>query len=461
MLFSIHVNPCLAQEQGSDHVFVKEINVVGNKITHLNVIFRELDFKIGDSLELATLNEILDQNQKRLISTGLFNLANFNIKEWDVETNAIGLELKLQENWYIYPSIIFELADRSFNVWWKERNFDFDRVNYGIRLDHLNTTGHIDKLKLKFQRGYTHKYELEYKYPYLYKSWGGGLSLFYTENREIGYKTLNNKVQFKKWEDERKMLTRFRAGISLSRRNNAFLRQNLRLEIHKNTIDTVVAKQLNPAYFLNGKTSITFPYFEYDVQYDKRIFPTYAEGGYILFLNVKKSGISQKSDYNNLEVSGGFEYYAQLVKNLYWGNRVKGKINLIRNELAYANNTALGYGSDDVRGYELYVMDGSDFLIAKTSLRYQIVRGLVNLKKWMPLKQLKQLPFAFNLRFSLDTGYANERSYKVTNTLNNKILVGYGPAIDIMLYNNYLFSIEYNFNQIGESSLYLQSSFNF
>ena len=77
----------------------------------------------------------------------------------------IGLSLEVKESWYIYPAPIFELADRSFNVWWKEMNCDFDRVNYGIRIDHLNLTGRKDKFKIKFQQGYTRKYELEYNFP--------------------------------------------------------------------------------------------------------------------------------------------------------------------------------------------------------------------------------------------------------------------------------------------------------
>lgn len=449
------------QDTVQDYVVVDEVKIVGNKLTSENVIYRELDFAIRDTISLAELDSRLDENEKRLLSTGLFNLADFNIKNWNIENNHIELELTLQENWYIYPSIIFELADRSFNVWWKEENFDFSRVNYGVRLDHLNMTGHRDRLKLKFQRGYTQKYELEYKYPYLYGGWGGGLSVFYSENREIGYKTLNNKIQFRKWEDERKMLRRFRGGISLSKRNNAFLRQSLRIELHHNTIDTVVAKELNPSYFLDGKISITFPYFQYELIYDKRVFPTYAEGGYLLFTEIKKSGLSKKADYNNLELFMGGEWYVQLVKNLFWGNRITGKVNLIRNTLGYANNTALGYGSNSIRGYELYVMDGSDFFLAKTALRFQYYKGIFNLGKWMPLKQLKQMPVALNLRFSVDGGYVNEPTYKETNSLSNKALIGYGPALDFMLYNNYLFSVEYNFNQIGESGLYLQSSFNF
>lgn len=451
----------LFSQTGFEYVIIDHIAIFGNDITQRHVILRELDFEQGDSIRLSELSHRIDINRKRLVSTGLFNYSDINIKDWDIETNRITIQVDLKENWYIFPSIIFELADRSFNVWWKEMNFDFNRVNYGLRLDHLNTTGHGDRLKLIFQRGYTHKYEIEYTYPYLLGKWGGGIEIIYSNNREVGFRTIGNKVFFRKWEDERIMLERLRFGFTLTRRDNAYLSQKLRIQWHHNQVNEVVPEFLNPNYFLYSRREIRFPVLEYEVILDKRTFPTYPEAGFLLFLNAKRSGFSKYSDYNNLEISGGLEVYESLAPNLYAGLRLKAKANLIRNQLAYANNTALGYGADGVRGYELYVLDGSDFILAKSALRYQIIERDIQLKKWMPIKRLKSMPVSLNARISLEAGYANERHYFTTNGLNNQLIVGGGPAMDLLLYNNYLFSAEYNFNQIGESGLYLQSSFNF
>ena len=444
-----------------DYIVVDHITILGNDITQRQVILRELDFEAEDTIYLETLPQRINVNRKRLTSTGLFNYADINIKDWDITSGRITIEVNLKENWYIFPSIIFELADRSFNVWWKEMNFDFNRVNYGLRLDHLNTTGHGDKLKLKLQRGYTHKYELDYSYPYLLGKWGGGVNVLYSNNREIGFRTVDNKVIFKKWEDERILLERMRLGFTLSRRDNAYLSQRLKFQWHKNEVNEVVPLDLNTNYFLDGKKQISFPVIEYEVIYDKRTFPTYAEGGFLLFFNLRKSGINDKSDYNNLEVSGGMEAFSEVAPRLYLGVRLKAKTNLNRNQLGYANNSALGYGEDAVRGYELYVLDGSDFMLAKSAIRYKIYDSFIPLGKLMPLKRMRSMPVSWNVRIAMEAGYANERHYTLTNDLNNKVILGGGPAMDLLLYNNYLFSAEYNFNQIGQSGLYLQSSFNF
>ncbi len=431
---------------------LKKIEISGNKKTKAVVIFNELDVKLGDSIEISKLQDIINRYEKRLQSIGIFTLVKINIIDWDTDKSQISFDVNVRESWFIFPAPIFEFADRSFNAWWKEHNFSLKRVNYGLRLDHLNTSGYQDKLKLKFQLGYTRRYELNYSFPYLSQGWGGGII--------IAYKTENNTLLFYSHPDERDMLRRFKAGFFVTNRNNAFLRQRLKLEIHRNWVDTLVSNTLNPNYFLDNQNSITFPFLEYDLNYDKRIFPIYPEGGYMYSINIKKSGITNNSDYNNLAFEFRGEVHTKLAKNTYGGLAGSVKFNAIRNTLAYANNFAIGYGVR-LRGYDIKVIDGSDYFYLKGAVRQQILYKEVNLGKYMPLRQFKIIPINVNLRLSADTGYVNERTYKETNTLNNRLLLGYGPALDILIINNYLFSMEYNFNQFGGRDLYLQSSFNF
>ncbi len=441
-------------------VIVKDIQFIGNKITKDGVIFRELDIAIGDTISLSALGKEIERNQKRLLSTGLFNIVTINIKEWDTSSGTLTILIDLKENWYIYPSVIWEYADRSFNVWWKEHRFDFSRTNYGVRLDHLNLTGHKDRLKLKYQSGYTKKYEAVYNYPYFIGQWGLGGSLFYSTKKETGYITEGNKSLFYQHPDERVIVTRFRAGLSLSNRSNAYSYHSFRLEYHDNKIDDTIAKGLNPNYFLDGKNQIKFFYAEYDFQYDKRVFPTYPEGGYLLFLNIKKEGFGIFDDFDNLSISGGFEKYFKLSNNLVYGGRVKGKINLNRNKVGFGNNSGLGYG-DEVRGYELYVVDGIDFFLTRTDFKFRFYDNVFDVSKYMFIKQFDLFPFTAWLRASLDFGFVNEPTYYENNFLSNVWQIGGGPGIDMLIYNNYKLSLEYNFNRLGESGLYFQGAFNF
>jgi len=447
--------------QPTDYFIINDILLVGNNHTTTRVIYNELEFGVGDTLYIANFGTDKLENEKRLLGTALFTGVEMNIKNWDTEQGIADIEFTFQENWYIYPSLIFELADRNFNVWWSEMNRDLDRVNYGVGLDHINLTGNKDKLKLKIQQGYTRKYEIKYNYPYITQTWGMFGEIFYADQKEIGYTTQNNKTLFHQEADERVLLSRFRTSIGAAFRPDVFHFHDFKLEYHHNAIDDFVAREISPDYFLEGQTDLYYFALKYDFVLDKRIFNLYPEGGTMLFANITKEGLGFFDDFNNLSVAVGLEKYFQLGKNTIWGGRFKAKTNLIRNQVAFANNTGLGYGNDIVRGYELYVVDGTDWVLAKTSLRHKLFEKDYSLGQYMMLQQFRKMNLRVFARANLDFGYVNEPTYTATNELNNRLLVGYGPAIDILLYHTYIMSFEYSINHLGESGLYLRSTFNF
>ncbi len=447
--------------QNADYFIIDQVILEGNKRTKNLVIYNELDLLPGDTVFVSEFALRKLVNEKRLLSTALFTGVEINIKNWDVEKMYGDIHIMLQENWYVYPSIIFELADRNFNVWWSEQNKDFSRVNYGLGVDHINLTGRKDKIRLKIQHGYTRKYEIKYNYPYLSRTWGAFGEIFYANQKEIGYKTINNKTIFDKQDDERIMLQRFRTGFGLNHRPDIYNFHDFKVEYHHNQIDEFVAENLNPDYFLDEATDLRYFALKYDYVHDRRIFNLYPEGGYLYFLNLTKEGLGIFRDFNNLSIATGLEKYFKLGRNWLWGGRLKAKTNLIRNKVAFANNTGLGYGNDIVRGYELYVADGTDFVLAKTSLRFKIYETNKSWGKYMVLRQFKKMNFRVFFRANLDFGYVNEPTYIDTNTLNNRFLIGYGPAIDMLLYHTYIMSFEYSFNHLGEGGLFIRSSFNF
>jgi len=317
-------------------------------------------------------------------------------------------------------------------------------------------------LKFKVHFGYTRKYEITYLYPYLGKDnkFGLGGSIFYAEHKEIAYKTEGNKTLFARTEDERRMLSRFRVGPEAKYRPDFFNFHSIRFEYHHNRIDEYVANDLNPDYFLNGDTSLKFFFLEYDYNHDKRLYSHYPRGGHLFFLNVKKEGLGIFNEYNNLSITAGYEKHWLLKEKLILSTRVKAKTNLIRNTIAFANNTGLGWNSDIVSGYELYVMDGTDYGISINSIKFLLFDNNLKLAKWMP-QQFRKMNLTLFLRFNADFAYVHENNYVETNTLNNRVIYGLGPALDVILFNNFLFSFEYSINDIGERGLYLHNSFAF
>jgi len=287
----------------SDYFIVDNITYIGNKKTAQRVIDNELDILPGDTIHTSTLSTILSTNEKRLLSTGLFTLVDIEVSNMRVSTQKTDLTITVQENWYIYPSFIFELADRNFSVWWNEQGRDFSRVNYGLSLDHINLTGNRDKLKIKLQQGFTHKYELKYQFPYISKRWGASGEIFYSTNKEIGYTTESNKTLFRRAVDERVLLRRFRTGVGANYRPNVYTFHEAKLEFHHNSIDDLVAIDYNPDYFLNGFTDLRFFLLKYNFSYDRRLFTLYPEGGYALGAQLVKEGVGVFGDFNNLSLS--------------------------------------------------------------------------------------------------------------------------------------------------------------
>jgi len=451
-----------SQGDAKDFFVVSDILIEGNKRTKNYVILRELEFQKGDTIFMDDELDLWNENEKRLLSLTIFT--HVKIKR-DTELADINqpIIIEIQENWFIYPNFIFELADRNFNVWWNEQEKSLDRVNIGGRINWINVSGHRDRLRLSAQLGYTRKVDLEYGFPFINKAKTIGIAaaVVYTENREIGYETIRNKTTFFSSDDDRVVLRRFRVASWVNYRPKLYGNHFLKLEFHRNSIDDFVAKELNPDYFLNGESALRFFKIEYGFSFDRRRFVFYPEGGYNLGVNIQKEGLGIFNEYNNLLVELKGEHYTNIKDKVIIANQVKLKTNLIRSQVGFANNTGLGYNGNVVSGYELFVVDGTDFALTKSSVRWKMVDNLVDLDGFMPLRQFKKLNIKAYLRFNLDSGFVNEPTYRETNFLNNRLLVGYGPGIDIILFNTHLFSFEYSFNHLGQSALFFSNSVSF
>lgn len=453
-LLLVLIPPCLS---GQTYFVVDEVLYAGNDRTRAYVIEREMDIAPGDTLWMASLDDRLTRNKKQILSTGLFSYAEISIKDWVIAEEKADIIVALQENWYLYPSPIFDFADRSFNVWWQEQGRSLDRVNYGVRLDHINTTGNYDRLKLKAQFGYTRKYEIDYGWPYLRRGgWGVQANLLFAESREINYSTVDNKQVFYSKADDSRLNERYRAGITVTHRPDIYTFQSFRLEGHHRTVDQQVV-DLNPQYLGNGLSDLTYLHLAYEAVIDRRTYWQYPLGGYKILGAIKKDGLGIWNEINNLRLEASYEQYYQPATNLIAGLHLQGKRHLIRGPIAYFNNRSIGYGEQEVRGYELYVMDGLDYFIARSQVSYKFVERVID-NRLMPIRQYRKLDIKLFARWSLDTGYANDPNNMAANPLTNRWLLGYGPALDIIVANTVVVKVEYNWNHLGEGGLYFKSN---
>ena len=381
--------------------------------------------------------------------------------EASVEMNEGQVLITVNENWYIFPNPIFELADQNFNYWWYDQQRDLTRTNYGLRAEHVNLTGNRDKLVATFQLGYKRKLELVYRFPFLDREgeWGASINAFYDDLRELSVKTLGNKPQFRQVNDEI-VRTSFRLGGDLAHRPNLFATHVFRIEYRDVNIHPFIAEELNPDFFLNSRTRAQYFLFNYVFAFDRREFKIFPEAGDNIRVDLKKEGLLVFNDVNILSLELKYAKYFSLYSKLLLNYELKGKAQLLRNKLPFAFNNALE-GADVLRGYDRYVVNGSDLFYAKTGLHYKFYNNTFDLSSWLKLSQFNKINLKLYLGAGFDTGYVNERHYIETNSFNNRWLFGYGPTFSIILYNTYRFQVDYSWNHLGEKGIYFKNAISF
>lgn len=443
-----------------DYVIVDSIIISGIKKTRREVILREVDLHPGDTIGLDQMSKRISANEKRILSTGLFTLVSINIKNWNTDISTCDMHIEVRENWFIYPYVIFELADRNFNVWSKEQNYSLKRVNYGIAFNHINFTGMKDKLKLKFQQGFTHKYEITYEYPYLLKGWGLSVNYLYTQNRETAYIARGNKPVFLRLDDERTLLRSHRASLSLLHRSNAWLFHKFAVEYQNIRVDTALVNRYNNRFFNDGSSSLTFLALDYFLRYDRTLYPLYPVGGYRIEANARKEGLGWLSNTDNAWLSVSGEYHLPFFKRFIFSSRLKAKVNFLNNPLPYYLNNGIGYRDDNMIGYQLYVLDGRDFLLSNNAVKCRIMDRNFRTADWFP-RPYRLMNAKLFLRFSFDYGFANDPVFGQINPYSNTNQYGYGPAIDAILFNVFSLTCEYGVTRFGEKGFFLRSDINF
>jgi len=448
--------------QESDYVVISKINIEGNKRTKKRVILREMDISPGDTLSLESMTEDIDRNRQYIFNTSLFQAVNINIKNWDTEGKTIDLVVEVSEDWYIYPIPIFALADRNFNVWLKEFNGSLERVNYGLRFYHFNTSGNADILRLIGQFGYEKRLELRYNRPNINKAQtlGWSNSISYRSRKEAFYATLNNKQGFISNDQEDQLrTTRYRSILTYRPAINDY--HDLELEYVESTVADTISQVLNPDYFLNGQGSQQSFNLTYVYTNDRRNFRTYATKGSYLELTLNKQGLGIFDDLNQLRLESSYVKYFEFSPKISLETLSRARYSFNRKQQPFANYRAIGFDQNDIRGYELYVIDALDFGLLSTSLRFKVLDTNFNFGKIIPIERFRTLPIQLMFTFNNDVGYANDPFYAEGNSFTNQWLWGGGVGLDIMMFEDFVFQVEYNFNHLGESGLFLKSKLPF
>lgn len=444
----------LAQSDSSTHLVVKDIVIIGNKKTRPKIILRELTVYKNEAITFDQLAYIKKRSEQNLINTSLFNFVTIT-DTIDWKSHDVTLFIDVKERWYIWPQLIFEIQDRNFNQWWLTK--DLFRINYGAALNVENFTGNKDVLSFIVRLGYSERFGISYKIPYINKSQtvGIGASYLLNRNNEINYKTESNKLLFfRSYRFHVREETEAKIGLTI--RKNLYQKHIVELEYNTAKVKDTI-QEINPDYFNKKLGNIRYFSFQYRYILDLRDNKPYPLKGWLAEITAVKDGLGILKDevVDNVYSIWSLKYFTPLHRRFYLGSSIKYRATSIDSK-SYYFNKALGYNDDFVRGYEYYVIDGQNYALGKMAIKYQLVKPrIIDLSRLRHLNKFNRIPYAIYLSAFTDGAKVNEKFFSNTNYLNNTFIYGYGLGLDIVTYYDNVIRLEYSINKQLEHGFFL------
>lgn len=460
ILVLLTVLPGVAQERSpaADSLTVVDIRLSGNRQTRREIILREVAFVPGERVALSDIEPRRAETQRLLSNTGLFLYTEVDL--CDTAPDSFSLCIRVQEAWYFFPVLIFELADRNINVWWQDFQGSLDRVNYGIYLNHFNPLGRRDLLKIKYQHGYTRKHEFSYEMAQLPGStrWGAGIQASYLRNHEVQYSSARDRQVFHR-DDSRWMLRRALIGGYATYRPGTLWQHRFGLAYRDVQTDPSVQEGLNPGYFTGSDSRLRYFVLYSSSRFDRLDDRPYPFKGRALQVDMVKEGLALAGRRERWWIAGEGQVYIPTGPGNGWESVFRWRLHLQRENMGFFEYQALGFGDEVLRGYERYVIDGLDYALWRNAWRQTLLsrQQPLPLPRWAFLDKVRLMPIQVYGKVYADQGYVYDPFMADTHRLRNRWLASAGVGIDLRVYFDKILSLMWSFNQLGENGLFLQT----
>ncbi len=438
----------LSQGRSVDNVKINSITLVGNKITRDNIIFRELEFSVGSDYSSAVLDSLMIKSRQNLMNRSLFNFVTIT----DTSSGDLrDIEVAVIERWYIWPIPIFQFADRNLNAWIEKG--DLNRLNYGLDLRVENFRGRMERLNIIVQTGYDMRFVAKWSVPYLDRKQvlGMGLQGGVQYNHEIAYQTIDNKpVYYNSPGDFAQQKYFGGIGVTLRPGYN-YLHDFGLMFYHYQFQDSLLI--LNPEFACG--TSCSFFQFSYTVKLDYRDYKPYPLSGFYFDFQIQKQGLGLFGNQADLLwFTSAFDQYIPLKKRWYFAYNFSAKLSGNKTR-PYFLSSGLGSNGMDVRGYELYVVEGQNFSVFKSNLKFEVVPQKTYQIPWIKSPKFSDIFFALYANVFFDIGYASDYDYDLRNPLANQIIWGTGVGLDLVSYYDTVIRFEFTVNKQKDTGFFI------
>ncbi len=426
-------------------LLVADIVIIGNKRTKPYIIDREIPFKQGDYILKADLEHKLTLAQEQITNTSLFVYVSVYVSSQQGELVFINVEVK--ERWYLFPLPYFKLVDRNFNQWWVEEKRSLSRVNYGLKFMQNNVSGRNDRLNIFLITGYNHQVDLQYEQPFADRALKSGFSLrfLFSQEHEMNYGTDLSKQSFYSQADY--VRTTIHAQASYLYRPAIKTRHTFSISfVREEVADTIL--KLNPTYFFNHATKVSFPEFNYTLQYYDVDYIAYPLHGFEGDFSLLQRGFNKTVEMSQFEFHSTYSMPFLAKTNLQFQ---AGGIIRVPFQQPFYNEQLFGYGDIFLRGLEYYVADGVAGIVGRATERKQVFSFA--LKPRIKNKSFAAIPFTFYAKLYGDLGYGYNPN-PGNSLLDNTLLRTWGVGMDIVSIYDLVFKFEYSFNQFNGQALF-------
>jgi len=435
------------KSDSSHDVVIRHIIITGNNVTRRAVILREMNIAEGDTVRTDTIPTLLEVDRLRLYNLTLFNEVALRMEQ--ISATEEDLYIDLKERWFIIPTITIQFADRNFNTWYVKEHHDLHRAILGLTATDKNFRGDLETLAATVQVGYTQKLGIAYTRPYANADQTNGLGFYASvaRSQQTYYATDSNKLVYTGNYTGAAIQQQIEAGISYIYRPAYASRHIFQLTYKDYWVADTVLK-LNPDYFANRSNNARLLEFLYRYELNKVDnwnYPLY--GIKLVTYATVRAGFQGINFQSFGHVEAG--WFKNLLPRWYTSVIFRGQL-MAPQKQPYYFQGGLGTQTDYVRGYEYYVIDGSNYGL----LRLDLKREIFNKTYTLPIKYFTAIPFRIYPKIFADAGYINSPQ-PGNSFLSNHLLYSVGVGLDVVTLYDIKIRFEFAYNHLAQNGLYL------
>ncbi len=384
---------------------IVSIEITGNKKTKSSVIFREMEQKKGDLLDL----DKIEADRKRIQNLNLFNRV---IIVGQPDERGVRLIVSVTEQWYLFPYPILHINEK-----------DWSKISYGVGLTHLNFRGRAETLSFEASLGYNPKVELSYSNPWI----AGRHNLLTSMN---GF---YNRKKSKHFEGEDVKENHIGGNWTLGKRYGHHRYTMLYLGYREITFSPPVSGQT-----ISSSGKDRFPIAGMGLYWDYRDLAEYPHTGWRLSLFAFKAGygsIPVNYSWTGIEIWKYFPVFNRATLAL------RGSVSLSQGKVPLYDRIYLGY-SERIRGHFFEKFEGENRALAGLAFRFPLIP--IRYYDLSDVEYLSDLKFGISMGFFVETGTVWFQNEKIKS---NMLLSGYGFGLHFHFPYIYVLRVDLAFDE--------------